>query len=65
MGFWGLTWGEKPISVERDSRGNWFTEIFSSLGRARVKLTDRQKFDYVLTNPALLKVVAVTADLGS
>jgi len=65
MGFWGLTWGEKPISVERDSGGNWFTEIFSSLGRARVKLTDRQKFDYVLTNPALLKVVAVTADLGS
>lgn len=65
MGLFGLTWGSKPTAVERDSSGNWFTEIFSSIGRRSIRLTDKQKLDYVLTNPALLKVVAVTADLGS
>jgi len=65
MGLFGLSWGSKPISVERASDGSWFNEIFSSLSINRMRLTEKQKLDYVLSNPALLKVISVTADLGS
>lgn len=65
MGFLGINWGEKPQSVERDVQGNWLNIVLSSFSRANVRLTDKQKLDYVLSNPALLKVVAITADLGS
>lgn len=65
MGFVGIEWGAKPIEVERDLHGNWFNTVISTLFSRRIKLTDREKLDYVLTNPALLKVVAITCDLGS
>lgn len=65
MGLFGLSWGSRPTYIERTSDGNWFTEIFSTLSIARTKLTEKQKLDYVLSNPALLKVIAITADLGS
>jgi hypothetical protein len=55
----------RPISVERDSSGNWFTTMFSSNVSFKSVTTDKQKLDIILCNPAALKVFKLNCDLYS
>ena len=46
MGFnFNISW-QKPLSIERDSDGRWFNEIFSSF-RSRKK-TNIERFNQIL-----------------
>lgn len=66
MGFnfsFGFGNSKQPISVERDSAGNWFYELFGGRASHRELLTDSQKLDVILKNPACLKVFKLNSDL--
>lgn len=63
MGFnFNISW-QKPLSIERDSDGRWFTEIFSSF-RSRKK-TNIERFNQIKTNPALATIFINNADIFS
>lgn len=67
MGFnFNFSWGspQQPLSVERDSSGNWFYRIFSS-DTKKGKINDKTKLELVLSSPAALKVFALNCDLFS
>ena len=53
----------KPLSVERDLSGNWFYEIFSTKSNFKKGLSDKQKLEIILNNPAALKVFKLNCDL--
>ncbi len=71
MGFhFNFGWGGgnqsiQPLSVDRDSGGNWFYTMFSSGGSFTSLTTDRQKIDIILKSAPALKVFKLNADLGS
>jgi hypothetical protein len=71
MGFhWSFGYGAgnqsiQPLSVERDTGGNWFYRMFSSNGSFTSLTTDRQKIDIILKSAPALKVFKLNADLGS
>jgi hypothetical protein len=54
-----------PSSVERNSDGSFFFETFTSDARHNRLLTERQKLNAVLSNPAVLKVFTINCDLFS
>lgn len=60
-----LDWGKQPLSVTRDSDGNWFYKMFQSTSNAKELLTYKQKLNVVLKSPACLKVFALHCDLYS
>ena len=61
MGFhFNFGWGGgnqsiQPLSVDRDSGGNWFYRMFSSNGSYTSLTTDRQKIDIILKSAPALK----------
>lgn len=65
MGFnFSLSYGNnQPISVERLLDGTWWTEIFSTKSNFKKGLSDKQKLEIVLNNPAALKVFKLNCDL--
>jgi hypothetical protein len=56
---------KKPLNVEYDNAGNVFYTMFSSQGGLAKRLSDRQKLNAVVNNPALLKVISLDCDLFS
>ena len=54
-----------PLNVEKDTQGNWFYTLFSSRGNAKRFVSERQKLNAILNNPACLKVFALNCDLFS
>lgn len=54
----------RPISVERDRSGNWWTTLWSSSSASKYK-TDLEKLQIVFSNPAVLKVIALQSDIYS
>lgn len=55
----------QPISVERDSSGNWFYTLFSSKANHGKLANDADKLNAVLSNPYLMKCFALNADIFS
>jgi len=67
MGFnFNIGWGNnQPLSVERNANGDFFYQMFSSATNHKRLLTDAQKINAILSNPACLKVFALNCDLFS
>lgn len=55
----------RPITVERDSSNNIFYSLFNSSRGVANKISDANKLDKVMSNPALLKVVVLDCDIFS
>lgn len=54
----------EPISIERNGN-DWFYTLFSSRNGLANKLTDQEKYNAVISNPALLKVISMDCDIFS
>lgn len=54
----------QPLSIEKNGN-DWFYSFFSSRSAIGNKLTDQQKYDAVVCNPALLKVISMDCDIFS
>ena len=67
MGFnFNIGWNNTaPTSVERNSDGSFFFETKTSDAKHAKLLTDNQKLEAILTNPAVLKVFTLNCDLFS
>jgi hypothetical protein len=67
MGFnFNIGWNSSmPTSVERNSDGSFFFETLTSDARHNRLLTETQKLNAVLSNPAVLKVFTINCDLFS
>ena len=67
MGFnFNIGWNSSmPTSVERNSDGSFFFEQVTSDARHNRLLTETQKLNAVLSNPAVLKVFTLNCDLFS
>jgi hypothetical protein len=55
----------QPLSAERDKAGNWFYSLFSSKDNFKNAISEKDKLDLVLRNPATLKVFKLNCDLFS
>lgn len=55
----------QPISAERDTAGNWFYSLFSSKDNFKNVISEKDKLDLILKNPASLKVFKLNCDLFS
>jgi len=55
----------QPISAERDTAGNWFYSLFSSKDNFKNIISEKDKLDLILKNPASLKVFKLNCDLFS
>jgi len=61
-----FNWGNpQNVAVESDNSGNWFYSLFGDKANHGKKMSESQKLKVALTNPALLKCLALNADLGS
>jgi hypothetical protein len=66
MGFLDLfRFGPTPISVSKDSGGNWFYTMFSSRGNQHQFLAPEQKLRMVLASPACMTIFSLQADMFS
>ena len=68
MGFnLNFGWGnqQEPLRIEKDVTGNIFYTMFSSDSAIGKRISDADKMKCVLSNPALLKVVALDCDIFS
>ena len=67
MGFnFNIGWNSSmPTSVERNSDGSFFFETQTSDAKHDKLLTDAQKLNAILSNPAVLKVFTLNCDLFS
>ena len=66
MGLFSNFFGSNnPISVTRDSGGNWFYKIWSSLTGYGSYATTTEKITAYHTNPALHKVISLIQNVGS
>ena len=55
----------QPESIERDSAGNWFNQLFSNISKANKIKTAQQRFNAVMDHPAVLINFRLISDLGS
>jgi len=62
-----FNWGNSPQEVTRDTSGNWWYQIWSSLsGKDHTeRIPDKKKVQVALSNPAFLKVLSMNCDLFS
>ena len=61
MGF--FSWF-KPKEIIRDTSGSWWFDVLNGKSNYE-KLTEEQRMRYMLTNPALAKVVSMNCDIFS
>lgn len=57
--------GPVPLSVSRDSGGNWLYTMFSSRGNQHKFLSDDQKLRMILASPACMTIFSLQADMFS
>jgi hypothetical protein len=55
----------QPISAERNKAGDWFYSLFSSKDNFKKTLSESEKINLILNNPAALKVFKLNCDLFS
>lgn len=55
----------QPTSSERLKDGTWFHSLFSTKSSFKKAISDKEKLDLILTNPAALKVFKLNCDLFS
>lgn len=66
MGFnFSLSFGPQPISVEKDSGGNWFYTMFSTRGNQNQILTADAKLRTILRSTAAMIVFTMQSDMFS
>lgn len=57
--------GPQPVSVEKDTAGNWLYTMFSSRGNNHKYLSDDAKLRLILKSPACMMVFSLQADMFS
>lgn len=57
--------GPTPISVSKDTSGNWLYTMFSSRGNQHRFLSDSQKLKMILASPACMTIFTMQADMFS
>lgn len=66
MGFnFSFSFGPQPISVEKDTTGNWFYTMFSSRGNQHQLLSADAKLRTILRSPACMFVFTMQSDMFS
>ena len=66
MGRFSFEWGNQSLpEVTKDNQGNWFYSITNFFNKGKKFKSEAEKLEFVLNNPAALKVLSFIADTGS